>query len=97
MKNLAGTIPQPRTIDEAGRLPTALIGLVSLGVLWRFRLAEPLLVTAAGVVRLMIWPLVRGGCAYPLRSGRSLKLGILAFSHDSINGLACTQGAAVDP
>ncbi|MBA2448137.1 MAG: chromate efflux transporter [Chloroflexi bacterium] len=42
-------------------LPTALIALVSLGVLWRFKLTEPVLVTAAGLAGLVLWPLVRGG------------------------------------
>jgi chromate transporter len=41
-------------------IPTALIGLVSLGLLWRFKLQEPILVTAAGVVGLIVWPLIRG-------------------------------------
>lgn len=41
-------------------VPTALIGLVSLGLLWRFKLQEPVLVTTAGVVGLIVWPLVRG-------------------------------------
>jgi chromate transporter len=41
-------------------LPTALIALVSLGSLWRFRLPEPALVAAAGLVGLVVWPLVRG-------------------------------------
>jgi len=39
-------------------LPTALIGLVSLVLLWRFKLQEPVLVTAAGVAGLLIWPFV---------------------------------------
>lgn len=42
-------------------LPTALIGLVSLVLLWRFKLQEPILVTAAGLAGLVIWPLVSGG------------------------------------
>jgi chromate transporter len=41
-------------------VPTALIGLVSLGLLWRLRLQEPILVAAAGAVGLVVWPLVRG-------------------------------------
>jgi chromate transporter len=41
-------------------LPTALIGLVTLGLLWRFKLQEPVVVTAAGVVGLIVWPLMRG-------------------------------------
>lgn len=42
-------------------IPTALIALVTLGVLWRFRIPEPLVVLAAGAVGLAVWPLVRGG------------------------------------
>jgi chromate transporter len=41
-------------------VPTALIGLVSLGLLWRFKLQEPILVAAAGVAGLIVWPLMRG-------------------------------------
>src|SRR5215213_8409956 len=41
-------------------IPTALIALVSFGLLWRFKLQEPILVTAAGAVGLIVWPLVRG-------------------------------------
>jgi chromate transporter len=39
-------------------IPTAAIGLVSLGVLWRFKLHEPIVVAAAGVTGLIIWSLV---------------------------------------
>jgi chromate transporter len=42
-------------------LPTALIGLISLGVLWRFKISEPIIVTISGLVGLILWPLVRGG------------------------------------
>ena len=41
-------------------IPTALIGVVSLVLLWRFKLQEPVLVTAAGLVGLLIWPLIGG-------------------------------------
>ena len=40
-------------------LPTAAIGLVSLGILWRFKVPEPLLVVAAGLAGLLLWPLVQ--------------------------------------
>ncbi|MFN0070892.1 MAG: chromate transporter [Chloroflexota bacterium] len=40
-------------------LPTAAIALVSLGVLWRFKPPEPVVVLAAGVIGLLLWPLVR--------------------------------------
>src|SRR5918993_2020318 len=39
-------------------LPTAAIGLVSLGVLWRFKVPEPLLVVAAGAIGLVVWTAV---------------------------------------
>ena len=42
-------------------LPTALIGLVSLAVLWRFKVPEPALVTISGLVGLILWPFVRAG------------------------------------
>lgn len=42
-------------------LPTVLIALVSLGLLWRFKLTEPVLVIAAGVVGLLVWPIARSG------------------------------------
>ena len=41
--------------------PTALIGLASLGILWRFKVPEPLLVALSGLVGLVLWPLVRMG------------------------------------
>jgi len=40
-------------------LPTAIIGLVSLVILWRFKLSEPVLVIISGVVGLLLWPLLR--------------------------------------
>lgn len=40
-------------------LPTVVIALVSFGVLWRFKLPEPVVVLASGVVGLVLWPLVR--------------------------------------
>lgn len=42
-------------------VPTALVALASLAVLWRFKVPEPILVTAAGVIGLIVSPLVRGG------------------------------------
>jgi chromate transporter len=41
--------------------PTALIGLASLAVLWRFKVPEPVLVALSGLVGLALWPLVRMG------------------------------------
>jgi chromate transporter len=42
-------------------LPTAIIGLVSLAVLWRFKIPEPIIVTISGLVGLILWPLVHAG------------------------------------
>jgi chromate transporter len=42
-------------------VPTAAIALVSLAVLWRYKIPEPIIVVAAAVVGLIVWPLVRGG------------------------------------
>ena len=42
-------------------LPTAIIALVSLGLLWRFKISEPIMVTLSGIVGLIIWPLMRLG------------------------------------
>jgi len=42
-------------------VPTAAIGLLSLGVLWRLKLHEPLVVGAAGLAGLVIWQLLRTG------------------------------------
>jgi chromate transporter len=40
---------------------TAAVALASLAVLWRFKVPEPILVVAAGIVGLIVWPLVKGG------------------------------------
>jgi hypothetical protein len=42
-------------------MPTAAIGLINLGMLWRFKVHEPILVTGAGLAGLVLWPIVRGG------------------------------------
>jgi len=42
-------------------LATALVGLLGLAVLWRFKLHEPIVVMAAGLAGLILWPLTRGG------------------------------------
>lgn len=44
-------------------VPTAAIGLVSLGVLWRFKIHEPIVVAAAGLAGLILWQLTRGSGA----------------------------------
>jgi chromate transporter len=40
-------------------LPTAIIGLISFAVLWRYKVPEPVIVTISGVVGLILWPLMR--------------------------------------
>jgi chromate transporter len=40
-------------------LPAVAIGVVSLGILWRFKVLEPVLVTISGLVGLILWPLIR--------------------------------------
>jgi chromate transporter len=42
-------------------LPTAIIGLVSFGILWRYKISEPIIVTISGLVGLILWPLLRAG------------------------------------
>jgi chromate transporter len=42
-------------------LPTAVIAVLSLGVLWRFKPPEPVVVLVSGVVGLALWPFVRPG------------------------------------
>lgn len=41
-------------------VPTVLIALVGLGVLWRWKVQEPLMVAAAAAAGLALWPLVHG-------------------------------------
>jgi chromate transporter len=38
-------------------LPTLAVALVSLGLLWRFRIAEPVLIALAGAAGFVFWPL----------------------------------------
>ncbi len=40
-------------------VPTAAIGMVSLGILWRYKISEPLIVAVSGLLGLILWPLVR--------------------------------------
>jgi chromate transporter len=42
-------------------VPTATIALVSLAVLWRYKVSEPIVVIAAGIVGLVVWPLIGRG------------------------------------
>ncbi len=46
-----------RAITDA---PTAIIALVSLSILLRFKVPEPILVSISGLVGLVLWPLLRG-------------------------------------
>lgn len=39
-------------------IPTAAIGLVSLAILWRYKISEPVIVAIAALVGLILWPLV---------------------------------------
>ncbi len=41
-------------------IPTAVIALTTLAVLWRFKIQEPIVVLAAAAVGLVVWPLARG-------------------------------------
>jgi len=36
-----------------------LIALASFGILWRFKLPEPVVVLASGAIGLVLWPFVR--------------------------------------
>ena len=38
-------------------LPTAIIALLSLGVLWRYKISEPIIVTLSGLAGLLLWPI----------------------------------------
>jgi chromate transporter len=38
-------------------LPTAAIALISLAVLWRYKIPEPIIVSIAGLVGLMVYPI----------------------------------------
>src|SRR5215213_7280553 len=40
-------------------IPAAAIALASLGILWRFKVPEPLLVVAAGAIGIIVWAAVR--------------------------------------
>jgi chromate transporter len=53
-------VPAQRAIVD---VPTALIGLVSPGLLWRFRLPEPLLVLLAGIAGLVVWSVTHASVA----------------------------------
>ena len=40
-------------------IPTAVIALVSFGILWKYKIPEPVLVTIAGIIGLILWPLIK--------------------------------------
>jgi len=42
-------------------IPTAIIALISLAVLWRYKIGEPIVVTISGLVGLVLWPLIKAG------------------------------------
>ena len=42
-------------------VPTALIGLITFGVLWRYKIPEPIVVAVAAAVGLIVWPMIRPG------------------------------------
>ena len=42
-------------------LPTAIITLASFGILWRYKVSEPVLVMVSGLIGLVLWPLIRAG------------------------------------
>ncbi|HET9805228.1 MAG TPA: chromate efflux transporter [Candidatus Acidoferrum sp.] len=42
-------------------ISTAIIALVSLAVLWKYKIGEPIIVTISGLIGLILWPLLRGG------------------------------------
>jgi len=37
--------------------PTAAIALLSFAVLWRYKIAEPIIVSIAGLIGLVLWPI----------------------------------------
>jgi chromate transporter len=42
-------------------VPTAVVALATFGILWRYKVPEPIVVVAAGIVGLVVWPFVKGG------------------------------------
>lgn len=42
-------------------VPTAVLAVGTFAILWRFKVPEPLVVAAAGLIGLLVWPLVKGG------------------------------------
>jgi hypothetical protein len=48
--------------------PTAMIALVSLSILLRFKVPEPIIVSISGLVGLVLWPLLQGQEANPQRN-----------------------------
>ena len=44
-------------------IPTALIAVVGLGVLWRYKIPEPIVVLVAGALGIVIWPFIRAAAS----------------------------------
>jgi chromate transporter len=42
-------------------VPTAALAVATCAILWRFKIPEPIVVAAAGLIGLIVWPLVKGG------------------------------------
>jgi chromate transporter len=42
-------------------VPTAVIAVATFAILWRFKVPEPIVVGAAGLIGLVVWPLLKGG------------------------------------
>ena len=41
-------------------IPTAVIAVVTFAVLWRYKVPEPIVVVAAGIVGLLVWVIGKG-------------------------------------
>ena len=54
---LSGAVLAVRAIYD---VPTAAIGLAS-ALLWRYKLPEPIIVAAGGIVGLAVWPFIGRG------------------------------------
>ena len=44
-------------------IPTALIAVVGLGVLWRYKIPEPIVVLVAGALGIVVWPFIRAAAS----------------------------------
>lgn len=41
-------------------VPTAALAVATFAVLWRFKVPDPIVVIAAGLIGLVVWPLMKG-------------------------------------